>query len=183
MGVKARLRLLALLNAFFLLGAFACGDEDGGGCGPAPAKKEEQQSAGGGGGGAPHGGGGRAPELITQDKKGRVPKAYQRPGAYDKEDARENRDLHKPVIAKSTAPVAMPLARIPVKITKRKMDGVADRVELTCKILPISDDGKCAGAKNYLEIKERCCPGGLVERCDASPEGVTIVGRGCEPAP
>ena len=178
--MNSKVRLLATLSAFFLLTAYGCGDEDGG-CGPAPQKKEEPAAPGIGG--APSGGGGRAAELITSDKKGRVPKPYQRQGAYDKENDKSDRKITKPVIAVSSTPAAMPLARIPVKVTKRRVDGIVDRVELICKILASSADGRCANSANYIEIKARCCPGGLVERCESTTGGVLIVGRGCEPAP
>ena len=47
----------------------------------------------------------------------------------------------------------------------------------------VSLDGQCASAKNYIEIKQRCCPDGLVERCRTALGGVVIVGRGCEKTP
>jgi len=180
--MNSRLRRLAALHALLLLAAFGCGDE-GGGCGPAPEKKEEQA----GGPAAPSGGsqGSGAAELVTSDKKGRVPKPYQRPpSAYDKgknaeETAKSTATISKPIIALSPAAQkarALPIARV----TKNRVDGVIDRVEVQCRILAASPDGDCAGSANYDEIKERCCPGGLVERCKASSTGVTLVGRGCE---
>ncbi|MBI5246685.1 MAG: hypothetical protein HY923_05850 [Elusimicrobia bacterium] len=177
--MSSRLRLLTVLNAVFVLAAFGCGDE-GGGCGEPPAKKEE--SSGGGFGSAPKSGGGAAaPELITADKRGNVPKPYQRPGAAA-EPEKSTATISKPEIAVSTPTAARP-APAKVKVTRRKVDGIVDRVELTCKIKAVSLDGQCASAKNYLEIKERCCPGGLVERCRTVIGGVVIVGRGCEKAP
>ena len=177
--MHSRLHLLTVLNAVFVLAAFGCGDE-GGGCGDPPAKKEE--TSGGGFGSAPkNGGGASAPELITADKRGRVPKPYQRPGAA--QDAEKSTaTVSKPEIAVSTR-AASRLAPAKVKVTRRKVDGIADRVELTCKIKAVSLDGQCASAKNYLEIKERCCPDGLVERCRTALGGVVIVGRGCESKP
>ena len=177
--MHSRLRLLTVLNAFFVLAACGCGDE-GGGCGEAPAKKEE--SAGGGFGSAPKGGGGApAPELITADKRGNVPKPYQRPNAAQ-EPEKSTATISKPEIAVST-PTAARLAPAPVKVTRRKVDGIADRVELTCKIKVVALDGQCTSAKNYLEIKQRCCPDGLVEKCRTALGAVVIVGRGCEKTP
>ena len=177
--MKSPWRLLALLNAVFLLSALGCGDE-GGGCGPAPEKKEEPAGGGGGGsggGGSPSG----AAELITSDKKGRVPKKYQRPpSAY--EPAKSTATISKPVIAVSSAAAAGfkgPKLGI-AHVTKRRVDGVLDRVEVACRIMAASPDGECSSAANYAEIKERCCPGGLVERCKTSMSGVVLVGRGCE---
>lgn len=173
--MKSGLRLSAALNAVFLLAAFGCGDE-GGGCGPAPEKKEEPQGGGGGPSGGSRGSG--SAELITSDKRGRVPKPYQRPRA-EPEPAKSTSTVSKPVIPLS--PAAQKAITLPIsRVVKRRVDGVADRVEVKCRILASSPDGDCAGAANYDEIKERCCPGGLVERCKASNEGVTLVGRGCE---
>ena len=177
--MRSRFRLLAVFNAVFLLAALGCGDE-GGGCGDPP--KKEETPGGGGFGSAPKGGGsGTAPELITTDKRGNVPKPYQRPdGAQD--TVKSTATLSKPEIAVSSVTVRRP-APARVKVTRRKVDGIADRVELTCKIKAVALDGQCASAKNYLEIKERCCPGGLVERCRLVLGGVVLVGRGCDPTP
>lgn len=176
--MKSRLHLLAVLNAAFVLSAFGCGDE-GGGCGPAPEKQEEQAGGGGGPSGGSRGSG--SAELVTSDKRGRVPKPYQRPASAS-EPAKSTATISKPVIPLS--PAAQRARSFPIaRITQRKVDGVADRVEVKCRILASSPDGNCSGAANYDEIKERCCPGGLVERCTATTTGVTLVGRGCEPAP
>ncbi|MCM2304649.1 MAG: hypothetical protein NDJ72_08095 [Elusimicrobia bacterium] len=175
--MNSSLRLLAVLNAALVLGALGCGDE-GGSCGPAPEKKEEaQQGAGGASGNT--GGSSRAAELITSDKKGRVPKAYQRAkSAYEPE--KSTATIKAPVIALS--PAARKARSLPVaQVTKRRLDGVLDRVEIKCRILATTPDGNCSGAANYDEIKERCCPNGLVERCRATSTGVVLVGRGCEP--
>ncbi len=176
--MRSRLGLPVLLGAVLLLGAYGCGDEEGG-CGPAPQKKEEQ-AAPAAPGGAPHGGAGAAAELITQDKKGRVPAAYQRPGTRDEDGEKSDRAISKPQISKSTE-AASSSSR--VEVLARKVGGVPDRVKLACTVKVVSKDGKCMTAKNYLEIKERCCPDGLVESCAKTADGVLIVGRGCEPAP
>jgi hypothetical protein len=174
--MNSRLRLLAALNAVFLLSALGCGDE-GGGCGPAPEKKEEPQQPGAGMSG--NTGGSGAAELVTSDKKGRVPKAYQRPtSAY--EPQKSTATISKPEIPLS--PAAQRARSLPVaRVTKRTLDGVKDRVEIRCRILSASSDGNCASSANYDEIKERCCPHGLVERCQATSTGVILVGRGCDP--
>lgn len=172
---------MALLNAVFLLSALGCGDE-GGGCGPAAEKKEEPSGGGGGISGTKGSGGGSA-ELITSDKRGRVPKPYQRPAsAY--EPAKSTATISKPIIAvSSTTAAARRMASLPAaRVTKRRVDGVVDRVEVTCRIMATSPDGQCSNAANYDEIKARCCPDGLIERCKTSMDGVVLVGRGCEPA-
>jgi len=178
--MNTRLRLLAVLNAVFLLSALGCGDESGG-CGPAPEKKEEP--AGGGGGMSGNKGSSSATaELNAGDKKGRVLKPYRRPtSAY--EPAKSTATISKPIIAVSSATaVGGKVAKLGImRITKRRVDGVIDRVEVTCRIMATSPDGQCAGAANYAEIKERCCPGGLVESCKTSMNGVVLVGRGCDP--
>jgi hypothetical protein len=182
-------RCLAALQAVFLAAALGCGDEDGGGCGPAPEKKQEEQAPGPSAAGRASGGAGPAPELKTTQGKRSVPDAYRRPGARDADNEREDRALKKPSVAKSSAskegdaPAAMPLTPPPVKVLRRRVDGVADRVETHCRMMASSPDGDCAGSKNYLEIKTRCCPDGLVERCRPVTDGVIIVGRGCAPNP
>lgn len=180
--MNTRTRLLAVLNAALLLSALGCGDEEGG-CGPAP-KKDEEPAAGGGISGAKGSSSGAA-DLHTSDRKGRVPKAYQRPAsAY--EPGKSTATISKPVIAVSSATAAASAARrtaaLPVtRVTKRRVDGVVDRVELTCRIMASSPDGKCASAPNYHDIKLRCCPDGLIERCTTTMSGVIVVGRDCEP--
>ena len=181
--MNPRLRLLAVLNALFLLSAYGCGDESGG-CGPAPEKKEE--AAPGPGLSGNKGSSSGAAELITSDKRGRVPKQYQR--ARPEEDAaKSTATIHKPIIKVSSATAAAAAGRkLPklgiVTVTRRRVDGVSDRVEVACRLMASSPDGECASAPNYAEIKERCCPGGLVERCKTSTRGVVLVGRGCDPA-
>lgn len=181
MGMNKRLRLLALLNAVFLLSALGCGDEEGG-CGPAP-KKEEEPAGGGGGISGAKGSSSGAADLHTSDRKGRVPKAYQRP-ASSYERSKSTATISAPVIAvSSTTAAARRAAALPVaRVVKRRVDGVVDRVELTCRIMASAPDGKCASAPNYHEIKLRCCPDGLIERCTTTMSGVIVVGRGCEPA-
>ncbi|MCR4295908.1 MAG: hypothetical protein NUW21_10260 [Elusimicrobia bacterium] len=170
------LRLLAVLQAVLVLGALGCGDE--GGCGPAPETKEEGQQ-GAGGSSRSAGGSAGAAELITQDKKGRVPKQYQRQRT-PQEAAKSTATISAPVIPLS--PAARRARSLPVAtVIRRRVDGVADRVEIKCRILSSSPDGNCAGSANYDEIKERCCPHGLVERCKATSTGIVLVGRGCEP--
>lgn len=170
-------RLLAVLQAVFVLGALGCGDEEGG-CGPAPEKAEEPQQ-GAGGSSRSAGGSSGAAELITQDKKGRVPEAYQRKRSQE-ETAKSSATISAPVIPLS--PAARRARALPIAtIIKRRVDGVVDRVEIKCRILSASPDGNCSGSANYDEIKERCCPGGLVERCKATSTGIVLVGRGCEP--
>lgn len=179
--MNTRLRLLAALNAAFLLSAIGCGDESGG-CGPAPEKKEEPSGGGGGGMSGAKGSSSGSAELITSDKRGRVPKPYQRPSsAY--EPAKSTATISKPVIAVSSAAAAgSKVAKLGIaRVTKRRVDGVIDRVVVTCRIMAASPDGQCAGSANYAEIKERCCPGGLVESCKTSMNGVILVGRGCDP--
>lgn len=179
------LRLLAALNAALALSALGCGDE-GGSCGPAPEKKEEAPASGGVSGNT--GGGSGAAELVTSDKKGRVPKPYQRPtSAYEpakpspQETEKSTATISKPVIPLS--PAAQRARTLPIaQVTKRRLDGIVDRVEVKCRILSASADGNCASSANYDEIKERCCPHGLVERCRATSTGVILVGRGCDPA-
>ena len=181
MGMSTRLRLLAVLNAVFLLSALGCGDESGG-CGPAPEKKEEPVGGGGGGMSGNKGSSSGAAELNAGDKKGRVLKPYRRPtSAY--EPAKSTATISKPVIVVSSATAAgRKVATLGVaRVTKRNVDGVIDRVVVTCRIMATSPDGQCAGAANYAEIKERCCPGGLVESCKTSMNGVILVGRGCDP--
>ncbi|UPT74601.1 MAG: hypothetical protein M0D55_02375 [Elusimicrobiota bacterium] len=121
-----------------------------------------------------------------------MPRAYQRPesGARDRDAERSDRGISKPKIAKSTeaaaaaaVPAAMPLKPPPVKVLRRKVDGVPDRVEISCRMLAADPGPECATSSNYLEIKLRCCPDGAVERCRPTRDGVVIVGRGCEPAP
>lgn len=172
--MKPTWRLLAVLNALLAIAALGCGDEggSGGGCSAPPEKKEEQAAGGGPSGGS--GGGGSGSADLTTDRKGKVPKAYARPSA---EPAKSTATIRKPVVA------VVPKGPAEVKITRRKVDGIADRVELKCRLIAVSPDGKCSGAKNYAEIKERCCPGGLVERCRTTMEGVVLVGRGCEVTP
>lgn len=176
--MRVPLRVLAVLNACLFFAAFGCGDE-GGGCGPEPQQNEEAAPAAGVSGNT--GSTNRAGNIEIQDKKGRVPKAYQRPGQYD--DEKSSATISKPVIVKSTAaaPAAAPPSRV-MRVTRRKVDGIIDRVEVNCRIIAVSPDGRCAGASNYDEIKRRCCPGGLVERCRTTTGGVILVGRGCEPA-
>ena len=108
-----------------------------------------------------------------------MPKQYQRQRS-DEETAKSTATIKAPVIALS--PAARKARSLPIAtIIKRRMDGVADRVEIKCRILSASPDGSCSGSANYDEIKERCCPGGLVERCKATSTGIVLVGRGCEP--
>jgi hypothetical protein len=174
------LRLLAVVNVVFLLSVLGCGDE--GSCGPAPERKEEPSGGGGGMSGTKGSSSGSA-ELNAGDKKGRVMKPYRRPtSAY--EPGKSTATISKPIIAVSSATAAARLASsLPVfSITKRGMDGVADRVEVACRVMASIPSGQCSNATNYAEIKERCCPGGLVERCRATMWGVVLVGRGCEPA-
>ena len=176
--MKSRLRVLTALHVALLFGALGCGDE--GGCGPAPDKQETEAAPAGGGGhtGSSSGGG----EIIMSDRKGRVPKPYQRP-ASKYEGEKSTATISKPVIAISTQTVATGYAAlkgVSAKITKRKVDGVADRVEVTCRILAASADGQCASAVNYEDIKSYCCPGGLIERCKTTMSGVVLVGRGCD---
>lgn len=173
------MRLLAALNAVFLLAAFGCGD-DGGGCGPAPEKKEETPAAGGGSGN--HGSTSSGGDIIIQEKKSnKVPQPYQRP-ASSNEPEKSTATIKAPVVAVSSkTAVAAKLPTLGVaRVTKRKVDGVADRVEVACRVMAASSDGLCSSAANYDEIKERCCPGGLVERCKTTMTGVLLVGRGCE---
>jgi hypothetical protein len=175
--MKPRSRFLAILHAAVLLAAFGCGDEDGGGCGPAKEKKKEEKapaSSSGNTGSTSRGG-----DIQIQDKKGRVPKGYQRPtSAYEPKKAEA-----MAASPSKPAPAPPPKAKAaPVRVIRRKVDGVADRVELQCRILASSPDHQCSGAVNYAEIKERCCPGGLVEQCTTTMDGVLIIGRGCDPA-
>lgn len=178
------MRLLTVLNTALLFAAFGCGDDkDGGGCGPPPAKKEEASGGGGGSSGNKGGGGGQA-QFITSDKRGRVPKPYRR-----KPDAEAP---EKPAAAAGqTASASVPKAPAPAapkkalkgpqiwRITQRNVDGISDRVEVSCRIMAAAADGQCSSAANYADIKERCCPGGRVERCKTSSSGVVLVGRGC----
>lgn len=173
--MRVPLRALALLNACLFLAAFGCGDE-GGGCGPEPQKNEDAAPAGGVSGNT--GSMNRAGNIEIQDKKGRVPKAYQRAGQYDAE--KSSATISKPVIAKSTTTAAVAPPRSVMRVTRRKVDGIIDRVEVNCRIIASSPDGRCASASNYDEIKKRCCPDGLVERCRTTTRGVVLVGRGCE---
>jgi len=180
MPMRASFRLVTALNAGFLLAAVGCGDE-GGGCGPAPENKGEASQAGGASGntGSPS----RANGIEISDKKGKVPKQYQRPpSSYD--PAKSTATISKLVIAVSTATAAArKLAALPVaQILRRRVDGVADRVEVSCRIMAASSDGRCASAANYSDIKARCCPEGLVERCRTTMSGVVLIGRGCNPA-
>lgn len=174
--MTSSLRALSVLNAVLVLFTLGCGDE-GGSCGPAPESQEEAPAAAGASGKT--GGGSGAAELVTSDKKGRVPKPYQRPAsAY--EPAKSTAAISKPEIPLS--PAAQRARSLPVaRVVKRRLDGVKDRVEIKCRILASSPDGNCSGAANYDEIKERCCPRGLVERCRATSTGVVLVGRGCDP--
>lgn len=179
--MKSGLRLFAVLNAVLLLSALGCGDE-GGGCGPAPQK--EQESSGGGGMSSPTGSGSGAAELVTSDRRGKVPKPYQRPKSTY-EPAKSTATISAPVIAVSSAAAAPSAKRSSLsvaRVVKRRVDGVIDRVEVACRIMASSPDGKCASASNYDEIKRRCCPDGLVERCTTGMSGVVLVGRGCEQA-
>ncbi len=114
---------------------------------------------------------------LTTDRRGKVPKAYSRPST---ETAKSNATIKKPVIAVSTATAVVPRST-QARVTRRNIDGVADRVEVACRMIAVSPDGKCSGAKNYDEIKKRCCPGGLVETCRTTMHGVLLVGRGCDP--
>jgi hypothetical protein len=174
--MKSRSRFLAILHASLLLAAFGCGDEDGGGCGPAKEKKKEEKAAAGSSGNT--GSTSRGGDIQIQDKKGRVPKGYQRPtSAYEPKKA----ETHAESPSKPLPPAAAPKPAA-VRVIKRKVDGIADRVELQCRILASSPDGQCSGAANYAEIKERCCPGGMVELCKTTMDGVQIIGRGCDPA-
>lgn len=171
-------RALAALNAVLLLSAaLGCGDEGGGGgggCSEPPAKKEEQ-AAGGGMSGAS--GGGSGTSDLTTDRRGKVPKAYSRPST---EGAKSTRTIKKPVIAVSTATAVVPRST-QARVTRRNIDGIVDRVEVACRMIAVSPDGKCSSAKNYEEIKKRCCPDGLVETCRVTMRGILLVGRGCDP--
>ena len=175
--MNSRLRLLTALNAVLLLSAFGCGDE-GSSCGPAPQKSEEQSAAGGGSGttGSTSSGG----DIIIQDKRGRVPKPYQRTASAD-DQAKSTATITKPVVAAASTTVrgTKPFKPGIASITKRRVDGIEDRVEVTCRLMAASSDGQCATAANYDEIKERCCPGGLVERCKTTMSGIVLIGRGC----
>lgn len=168
---------MAFFHAALLLPAFGCGDE-GGGCGPAPEKKEEAAAGGTSGNTGSTSGGG---DIIISDKKGRVPKPYQRVPASD-ETEKSTATISKPIIARSSAPAAgfKPVKLSVMRVTKRRVDGVEDRVEVACRVMAAAADGLCSSAKNYDEIKERCCPGGLIERCKTTMAGVLLVGRGCE---
>lgn len=173
--MRPSFRLLALLQAVLVFGALGCGDE--GGCSPAPEKEEAQQGAGGSSRSA--GGSSGAAELITQDKKGRVPEQYRRQRTTV-ETEKSTATIKAPVIALS--PAARKARSLPIAtIIRRRVDGVVDRVEIKCRMLATSADGTCSASANYDEIKERCCPGGLVERCKATSTGIVLVGRGCEP--
>jgi hypothetical protein len=175
--MKTRAPLLAVLHAAVLLAAFGCGDEGGGGCGPAQEKKKEEKAAPGGSGGG-KGSPSRGGDIQIQDKKGKVPKGYQRPtSAY--EPAKSTETATASAVAPA-APPARPRARI--RVLKRKVNGIADRSELHCRILATSPDGQCSSSPNYAEIKERCCPGGLVELCKTTMDGVLLIGRGCDPS-
>ncbi len=181
--VKTSLRLLTVLNAALLFAAFGCGGDDkdggGGGCGPPPAKKEEAGGGGGGTSGNKGGGGGQA-QWITSDKRGRVPKPYQR--AKSAYEPAKTAEAPAPAAA-SGAPAAGPAAaksKPPIwRITKRGVDGVEGRLQVSCRIMASSPDGQCSGAANFAEIKERCCPGGVVERCTTGTSGVVLIGRDC----
>lgn len=180
--MRSRLRLLTALNAVFLLSALGCGDESGG-CGPAPEKKEEPSGGGGGGMSGNKGSSSGTAELNAGDRRGRVLKPYRRPtSAY--EPGKSTATISKPVIVVSSATAAARrTATLSImRVTQRSVDGVVDRVEVTCRIMAASPDGQCSSAANYAEIKERCCPGGLVERCKTTMSGVVLVGRGCDPA-
>jgi len=175
--MKSHSRLLAVLHAAVLLAAFGCGDEDGGGCGPAKEKKKEGTAQAGTSGNT--GSTSRGSDIQIQDKKGRVPKGYQRQtSAYE---PKKNEGMAPSPSKPAPAPPPKPKAA-PVRVIRRNVDGIADRVDLQCRILASSPDGQCSGAKNYAEIKERCCPGGLVEQCTTTMDGVLITGRGCDPA-
>ena len=112
-----------------------------------------------------------------------MPKPYQRPASqYEPAKSTATVTVTKPAISLSTQTIAAGYAAlkgISATITKRKVDGIADRVEVTCKILAATPDGQCSSAVNYADIQERCCPGGTIERCKASMSGVVLVGRGC----
>lgn len=114
---------------------------------------------------------------LTTDRRGKVSKDYSRPST---ETAKSTATIKKPIIAVSTATAVVPRST-QIRVTRRKVDGVADRVEVVCRMIAVSPDGKCAGAKNYDEIKKRCCPGGLVETCKITMNGIILVGRGCDP--
>ena len=173
--MKFGFHLLAVFNAVFFLCVLGCGDESGG-CSSASEKKETP--AGGGYSGGSKGGGSGSAELVTSDKKGRVPSSYQRPADAEKSTS----TISAPVIAVSSVAVKATYSPAVISVTRRKVDGIADRVELKCRIKAVSLDGQCSGAKNYLDIKQRCCPSGLIERCKTTLGGVVIVGRGCEQA-
>jgi hypothetical protein len=40
----------------------------------------------------------------------------------------------------------------------------------------------CKTSPLFKAIKEKCCPSGTVERCEAIPGGARLIGRGCRPS-
>ena len=181
MKINAKpLTFLAILLALFIV---SCGD-NGEGCG-APPKKEQGQAGDSGVGGKPAGGGGGGSEIIISDKKDksgrRVPKPYQRPADAPATNSQNPPAQTNPPAASTASAVAFTKPSLPVaRVTRRKVDGISNRVEVKCRIMAASMDGDCASASNFGEIKERCCPNGTIEHCKVSMRGVVLIGLDCE---
>ena len=160
--------LLALLTG-------GCGG-DGSGCG----SPESGKTSGGGGrsysGKAPSAGG-RAEGVKVADARGRVPGEFRRQSA----EADGEKDEVKEPKTKSlgTAPSGGPAT---ARVIQRKVGGAADRVEVFCPV-PMPPPGKCLEGPHFSDMKETCCPDGIIEKCiEGSTGGLHIIGRGCGPA-
>lgn len=179
--MSSHLRLLAF--AALLCGVFVAGcGENGEGCSAPPEKKES--GGGGAGGGGSLGGGGSGPEIALGDRRGKVPKPYQRPEATAQSKAPEPEPQPKTEPAPEPPKAAAPAPRralLPAgRVTKRALNGIKDRVEVSCRVMAKGSDADCLTAKNIAEIKDRCCPNGKIESCRSSMSGVVLVGVGCE---
>lgn len=175
----------SLAFAAVLCAVFVAGCGDGGGCG-APPEQKESTGMGAGAGGGLGGGGGGGSEIAIQDKRGKVPKPYQRPEATAQSKAPEPAapkpadPAPAPTTVKATDVKPMAKRELPVAtVVRRRVDGIAERVEIRCRVMASSPDGRCDGAANWEEIKSRCCPGGTVESCKTSMQGVSLVGLNC----
>jgi hypothetical protein len=185
--VKSSWRWLSFSAVLSIALMSGCG-ENGEGCAAPPEKKDDSGGGGAGGGGKLGGGGGGGDIVISEKKSKKVPKPYQRqPGEAEASAPAAGAGAAAPNAAgaapagASASSSTMTARGLPVmRVTRRKVDGISNRVEVKCRVMASSADGECSSAPNYEEIKQKCCPGGIVERCQVGMRGVVLIGLDCE---
>lgn len=152
-------RLLALAVVFALLGACS----SGGGCdGDAEKKPSSGESSGGAGGGGPSHGG--TSETVSFQGLGK--KTGGAPASSDPAAA---------AAALSGAggpPAPAAVAAAPAGGPQSVICGGFPYLAADCKTDPV-----------YDQIAKKCCPTGVVDKCEAIPGGARLTGRGCTATP